>query len=259
MLNQRQALRRVLDLQRAVVAVCHAESFGIYFVIENDAVITQFDDVIHRSDAEFVQPVLRMHRQHPLGAERARHFDHRPQPRFAEHAQHLMLDAGGVGQRAQDVKHGADADGATDGHDMAHRLVIRLGEHEAETRFRNACLHLRGFEIHDHACLTQDIGTAGSAAGGDVTMLGDLHPAGGGNHCRCRRDVKKTGAIAASANGIHQHALAQIGGFCQFAHHLRRRRHLACRLALHRQRRQERANRCRIGLTVHQRQHDVTH
>ena len=142
---------------------------------------------------------------------------------------------------------------------MAHRMVIRLGEHKTKIRLRDARLDLRRFQIHHHARLTQHIGATGGATGGNIAVLGDFHPARRRDNRRCGGDIKKTGAIAAGADRIDQHAATQIRRFRQLAHHLRRRRHLADRFALDGQRRQKRAHRRRIGLALHQRQHHLAH
>ena len=142
---------------------------------------------------------------------------------------------------------------------MAHRVVIRLGEHKTKIRLGNTGLDLCRFQIDDHACLTQDIGAAGSAAGGDIAVLGNLHPARRSDNRRRRGHIKKTGAIAAGADRIDQHTAAQIRRFSERAHHLRSRRHLGNRLALDGQRRQKSAYRCRVGLAAHQRQHHLAH
>ena len=242
-----------------MIAVVHTKIRRIDHVFDNLAVGTQLGDIARMRDAELIQPIARMHRQHPLRAERTRDLDHRPQPSLAEHTEQLMLDARRIRQRPQYIKHRADANGAPHRHHMAHRMVIGLGEHEAEIRLGNTCLNLRWFQIHDHARLAQHIGAAGSTAGGDIPVLGDLHPARRSDNRRRRGHIKKTGAIAAGADRIDQHTAAQIRRFSERAHHLRSRRHLGNRLALDSQRRQKSADRCRVGLAAHQRQHHLAH
>jgi hypothetical protein len=79
-----------------------------------------------------------VHRPGALGAQRPQGLGHRLDEAMGRDADHLALGAGRIGQRAQQVEDGAEAQLLADRRDVLHRPVVRLGEQEADAGRRPA-------------------------------------------------------------------------------------------------------------------------
>src|SRR5262249_7347985 len=87
---------------------------------------------------DLVERVRAVHDPDGLGTEIFQHLGKRLDPLAREHADHLPLDAGGIGERTQQVEDGAGAEFDPRRADILHRRMVRRREHEADTGLRDA-------------------------------------------------------------------------------------------------------------------------
>ena len=80
--------------------------------------------------------------EHALGAESSRDLGHDRRELRIVDAQQLARRAGGVGERAEDVEHGPDADLSASRAGVSHARVQRLREQEADAGLVDAARHV---------------------------------------------------------------------------------------------------------------------
>ena len=143
-----------------------------------------------------------MHHPGVLGAQRAEHVRQGLHPGGVVDAEELAPRAGRVGERAQQVEHGAEAQLDADRRHVAHGGVEGGGEEEAHAGFLQGAHGLSGLGLHPHAKRRQHVGGAGAGGKGSGAVLGHLgagacgHEGGGGG------DVEGLQAVAARAAGV---------------------------------------------------------
>ena len=128
------------------------------------------------------------------------------------------MGAGGVGEGAEDVEYGSDADFAAHRGGVAHGGVKGLGEHKADAAVADAPRYGFGGEVDAHAEGFQHIGGAAAAGGGAVAVLGDAQSGAGGHQRGGGGQVKGVGSVAAGAYRVCQRPVnAHFQG--KLAHH----------------------------------------
>ena len=160
----------------------------------------------------------------------------------AEHADRHVFGAGRIGQRAEDVEHGAGGQFAPRTNGVAHGRVVVDGVTETDAGLVDAVRHLLGVDVQPDAQRAQHVCAARLARDGAVAMLGDGHAGAGDDESRGGGDVEGAAVVAAGADDIGQRAV-------MWRHRDRVGAHGACtagdlrhRLALHAQRDQEAAD-----------------
>ncbi len=127
-------------------------------------------------------------------------------------AHDLGAGAGGVGERAEQIEGGADAEGAANGHDGLHRRVqrgrVEVGEAMGAERGGGGV----GGEIDGDAEGLEDVGRAAGGGDGAVAVLGDhdLGAGGGGDEGGGGGDVEGAGGVSAGAAGVGQAAALRV-------------------------------------------------
>ena len=151
---------------------------------------------------ELVEPVVAVDDQRPLGAPAPRARRPCARPCGVGDADHLPADTGRVGQRAEEVEGGGDAELAPGGTGVAHRGVEPGREAEADAGLGHAAGHLVGAAVDAHAERLEQVGRAGRRRRRPVAVL--AHPPAGAGHDERRegRDVDRVGAVAAGADDV---------------------------------------------------------
>src|SRR6266851_402650 len=94
-------------------------------------------------------------------------------------AHDLCGGSGGVGERADEMEDGADAEGAADGHDGLHRGMEAGSVEEGETMFAERGCSFGGREIDGEAEGFEDVGGTALRGDGAVAVFGDGGSGGG--------------------------------------------------------------------------------
>ena len=112
-----------------------------------------------------------------------------------------------IGERAQDVENGADADFPARANGVLHRPVQFGRKEEADADLRYTGGHPVGRQLQIHAQGLQNIGRAAArryrpvAVFGHPDARGSHHETGAGGHVETAR------AVAARAHDVHQHTV----------------------------------------------------
>src|SRR5271154_5058825 len=118
------------------------------------------------------------------------------------YADDLRGGSGGVGERADEMKDGADAEGAADGHDGLHGRVERGCVEEGEAMFAEVGRAFGGRESYGNAERFEDVGGAALRGDAAVAVFGDGGSGGGGDEGSGGGDVEGAGEIGAGAAGV---------------------------------------------------------
>lgn len=160
-----------------------------------------FGDVDGCGDGEFVEAVVTVQDPGALATEAGEGASDGHDKIALVDTHDLMLGAGGVGQRAQSVEDGGEAQSMAHGRDVLHGGVVVDGEAEADACFTQAAgLNLRrGVDVDAKAL--EHFGTA-SACAAAIAVLGDAEAAGsccGGDDGGEGADVEGLGGSAGAA------------------------------------------------------------
>ena len=197
-----------------------------------------------------------MHDEAAARAETQQRLRHQRAQLGAGDADQLVRRAGGIGQRAEDIEDGADADPASDRRDVAHRRVVALREEEAEADLADAGRGLRGAERDRAAQRFEHIGAAAAGGHRAVAVLGDGHAAAGQHERRGGAGVERPPSVASRAGSVGKTGqLGELDRQRMLAHRSRQPDHLIDRFALDPQRREQRRRLERVGAAGHQRVH----
>ncbi len=207
-----------------------------------DVAVDDLADVVRAGGRELVDSVGTVDDEGPPCSELREHVGDRAHERLRVDADHLGARAGGVRERAEHVEHGTRGELAADGRRVAHRGMVRGGEHEAEAelvdRLRDP---LRGL-LEAEAELLEHVRRAGRRRDGAIAVLRDAGP-GRRRHDRGRRrDVERAGAVAAGAGGVDQVVALRPHGQDVLPHRLGAAGDLVGRLALEAERDEEAAD-----------------
>ena len=216
-----------------------------------DGAVFDFADMGSPGDGELVNAVAAVDNPGFGRAERSERFGHGPRPLGGEDAEYLELRTRRIGERAEQVEDGADAELGPHGRDMAHGAVMGAGEHEGDTGAIEAGLEfaLVGFKVH--AERFEHVGRAGLGRHGPVTMLGDAATRSGDDERAGGGRVEALPWQAARAACIKYRALdMHLAGM--LAHDARACGQLGGRLAAHREASQESADLFRRGFARQQ-------
>ena len=251
--TERIGLRRLFDApddQVRELRARQAELLRRKFVRRHLAVLQLRRERLARR-RDFVEAVVSVDDEASLAAEVPEHGGEDRRQGGVVDADDLVARAGGVGQRAEQVEDGADADLAprTDGE--LHRLVEHRRVEEADPGLAQAALdHVRpGLDVH--AELLEHVRRAAVRADGAVAVLGDRRARAGGDERRRGRDVERVPRIAAGAAGVEHDLGAGLDAARLRAHDAGAAGDLLRRLALHAQRDDERRDLRRRRLAAH--------
>jgi hypothetical protein len=180
-------------------------------------------------------------------------------PVAGEDTHHLVGGARRIGERAEQVEHGAHAHLAARTDRVAHRPVVHRREHEADADLVDAAGDRLGLQLDHDAGRLEQIGAARAARDRAVAVLGDARVGSGRDEGAGGGDVEGLRRVTAGAAGVHEVLAGDLDARRQLAHHRRRRRDLLHRLALHPQPDQKAADLCLRSVARHDRAHDLGH
>ena len=162
---------------------------------------------------DLIQLVLAVDHHAPPDPQVDEHLGQGSHQILVVHPQQLHGGGGRVGQGAQDVEHGAEAQLLADGPHVLHGGVVLLGEEEAHAHLpQQLDAPLRALlDVHPQGL--QAVRRAALGGGRPVAVLGHLHAA-------CRRhqaggggDIEAVGVVAAGAHDLKDlHARVHLGG-----------------------------------------------
>ena len=203
---------------------------------------------------QLVHAVRAVNHERLFAAEKGERARHLGRGGRVGHADNLPRRARRVGERAQDVEHGSDADFAAGRGGEAHGGMKALREHEAEADFIEASRHRFGRKGDFHAERFENVRRAGGAGHGAVAVLGDFDARARRDERRRRGYVEAARRIAARPAGIdHVAGGGDAQGF--LAHRARHARDFVDGFALHAQGGGERAYLRGRGVAGHDRAH----
>ena len=201
-----------------------------------------------------------MNDQHVPAAEPLQHAHLDAHQVGVEHAHHLVLRAGRIGERAENVEYRAHPELPAHRRGVLHRAVVVGREHETDAHLVDAARHLLGREIDVDAERFQHVGAAGLARHGAAAVLRDLRARRGGDERRRSGDVEGVRRVAAGAAGVDEvrrRPAPYLGR--ELAHHLRRGGDLADGLLLHAQADDDAGDLRGRHLAAHDLAHDREH
>ena len=260
--HRQDHLLRFLDrvhLDRAPVVDLEAELRRVQLVFA-DLAFHQLADQGLARDRDLVQSVEAVHHHHVLRAQALQHPHLDADQVDVEHAHQLVLRAGRIGERPEDVEDGAHAELLAHRRGMLHRRVMVGREHEADADGLDRARDLLGREIEVRAERLEHVGAAAARRHRAVAVLRHFRARGGGDEGGRRRDVEGVRAIAARADGVdHVLVVLDRDQRGELAHHLRGGGDLADGFLLHPQADDEAGDLRRRELAAHDLAHDVQH
>ena len=117
-------------------------------------------------------------------------------------AHDLRLDAGGIGQRPEDIERRAEVQALADRLDEPHRRVELRGEHKADVGLADALGDDLRAGVDIDAQLIENIGRAAAAGDAAVAVLGDVGAGAGRHEGGGRGDIERLDVRAAGAAGV---------------------------------------------------------
>jgi len=169
-------------------------------------------------EGDFVEAVRAVDEALAALAEEGEGLGHFVADAFGRDADQLCLGAGGVAERAHEIKNGTDFQLRANGGGVEERGMEFGGEEESDAGFANACAHFFGGEIDVDTEGFEDIGAAAHGTSGAITVFGDLDAGAGDDEGGDGRYVEGVGFIAAGATGVEGGAGTGIDGEHGFAH-----------------------------------------
>src|SRR5690606_18049204 len=140
-LDQQQRVFRRLYTQTDETLALHAKILRLDGVFDDLAVL-QFSHLGFGGQADFIQPVFRMHHHHMLTAQPSQHFGHRPTELTIENADDLAFDVGRIGHGAEHIEDSAQAQLAARANGKAHGTVMGRCKHKTYADFLHTASHL---------------------------------------------------------------------------------------------------------------------
>ena len=138
----------------------------------------------------------------PFAAEIGQHPGQGFDPLAREDAGELALDAGRIGQGAQQIENGAGAQLDARRTDMAHGAVVAGRHHEADPRFPDGFLDQGHVGVDVDSQGQEHIRGPGFGRQGPVAVLGDGDAGGGDHQGGAGGDVVSAGTVTAGADNV---------------------------------------------------------
>ena len=174
------------------------------------------------AEADFIHAIAPIHHHSMLSAQTLQRTHLDAHQIGMEHPHQDVGRTGGVGERAEDVENGFDAQLAPHRGHVLHGRVVVGRKHEAQAGLRNALGNPLRAQVDVDTQALQHIGTAAFAADAAPAVLADTRPGGGGHKHGTGGNVEGVRAIAPGAHDVHQVGGVghmNLGG--KLAHHLR--------------------------------------
>ncbi len=146
-----------------------------------------------------------MNHQRALHAQFAQSLGHEFGEARVVHADDLRGGSGGIGERAEQIKNGADAQLAARGNGVARGGVHCGGVEEADADLFDGFGDAFRREFDFYAEGFEHVGGAAARAGGAIAVFGDAHAGARDYECDGGRDVERAAGVAAGAAGVHDY------------------------------------------------------
>ena len=121
-----------------------------------------------------------------------------------EHAQELVRRTGRVGQRAQDIENTSKPERTAHGRDVAHRAMVVLGKHKAQTCLTDAFGNLLGRNVQHRAHLLHHVRRATGRRNGTPAVFGDFRTCRRRDKHGSRGNIEGFCAVSARTDNIDE-------------------------------------------------------
>ena len=153
---------------------------------------------------QLVDSIGSVHDEGAFGSERRQRAAHEQHAAGREHADHLGARVGGIGERADEIEDGAEAERAAKRPQGLHGRVIERREEEDEAGLAQAFDGQFGRELDGHAESLEHVGSAAARGDCAVAVLGDVGSGGCGHQRGAAGDVEGLRTAAAGADAVDQ-------------------------------------------------------
>ena len=150
----------------------------------------------------FVPARLAVHDEHALDRHAGQRLRHQLRGVAAVGADQAERRLGRIGQRTEQVEHGAHAERAAHRRDFLHRRVVVRREQEREARRGEAVARALLVERQRQAERLEQVGAAGAARDRAVAVLDDAHAHRGDQQRGAGREVEAARRVAAGADDV---------------------------------------------------------
>ena len=174
-----------------------------------------------------------MHYEHMFGTQLAQDFSLNRHEIGMKDAHELARRIGGVGERPQNVKHGAHTQLFAHRRNMLHgRMVVRR-KHKPNAAAANRLGHLFGRQVNVDTEMLEKVCATRLRRDRAPPVLGHRRACGGGHKHGRGRNIKAVGVVAPRATHVDEvgNIGLHLGG--EFAHHLGRSSEFGGGLDLH--------------------------
>src|SRR5205085_6782418 len=178
-----------------------ADLLGSDGVLAQFLTAVDFTDACRRAQRTFIDAILSMNDEGVLAAQVEQGFAHLAQERTIGHTENLVTGMSRVGQRTQDVEHGANANFTTGGANMFHGRMKGGRKHEAKADLLDAAGYLFRTKINTRSQRLQDICTATATGGRTIAVFSDCGTRGCDQDSCCSRDIEGARVISTGAAG----------------------------------------------------------
>ena len=246
--------RRIAAGQGLGYGIRHAEGRRVDFEPARLCTTLHQHRIGDRGGGDLVHAVAPVHDQGPFDAQAAEGAGHQFQLAGIVDAQDLELGSRRIGQRPEQIEHGAHPQFAAGGGGMLHGRVMAGCEQKADANRIDAVRHRIGRNVQAHAERLEHVGAAGAGGDGPVAVLGHRLAAGGDDDGHGGGDVEGVharGSGAAGTAGIEQVTGVRVDGGGSGAHGAGGACHDFGRFAADGQAHQQGAGLCRRRLASH--------
>ncbi len=171
-------------------------------------------------ERNLVQPVHPVHDEAMLRSEMHKDLPEQVRQTRFIHAQDLNGRPGRIGQRPQQIEHGADPHFLARRGAVLHRPVIERREQESDPHLIDAVGHAVWRELDVYAQRGKHVGAPGFGRHRAIAVFGDGQPGAGHDKRRGRRNVEGVAPVSSGPAGIHDQRIAHGDSDGTIAHGL---------------------------------------
>lgn len=165
---------------------------------------SDFEDMGGRGEGDFIEPIVATDDEGALGAKGLEGFGELALEGGFANAEQLQRGGGRVAEWTEVVEEGWHVDGAADIGNVFHGWVKEWGVAEADAEIGEALFDDGSWRIDFDSEFGQDIGGAGGASDGSISMFGDGETAGGDEDGGGGRDIESLESITTGSAGIDE-------------------------------------------------------
>ena len=181
-----------------------AEIFGRNFVRASRASV-EFGDVRFAAERNFVEAVGTVNDEGAFDSELRESAGEKFGVMRRGNADDLRGGSGGIGERAEKIENGANAESAAHRHCVFHRGVNRGREKKADADLFDGRADVFGWLVDDDAELFEHVGGSGARTCSAIAVFGDAHARARDDECRGGGNVEGVAAVSAGAASVDEH------------------------------------------------------